>query len=124
MVLDLEMKIYDEYTKKLSHGDFGIQVVINKWSKDQVDNVKVSYDTNGHGLIPDALDAIVRDLEDRKFIAASIVSREEFGEGCIAFAGDTDWHDWEAALSDHHIILEPVIEEWSRAKHAEKAGNR
>jgi hypothetical protein len=43
-----------------------------------------------------------------------------FGEGCVAFAGDTDWHDWEAELARHNVLLEPIIEAWSRQKHAEK----
>ncbi len=121
LVLDGSMRIFDEYRNKLDFGDFGIQVVMNKWSKDQVDNVDVSYDAYGHGVLPDTLEIVVHDLADRKIVAASIASHSRFGEGCIAFAGDTDWHDWEIALSDHQIILEPIIEEWSRAKHTEKA---
>ncbi len=120
MVLDGAMQIYGEYQKKLDHGHFGIQVVVKKWSKAQVDNVDVSYDVDGHAVVPDSLETVVHDLADRKFVAAAIASHSNFGEGCIAFAADTDWHDWETALSDHQIILEPIIEEWSRSKHAEK----
>jgi hypothetical protein len=121
MVLDGAMKIYDEYEKKLDYGHFGILVVVTKWNKAQVDNVDVSYDLDENGVVPDSLENVIHDRADRKFVAAALASHSKFEEGCIAFAGDTDWHDWETALSDHQIILEPIIEEWSRAKHAEKA---
>lgn len=121
MVMDWDMEIHREYHNKLSYSDFGIQVVIDKMSRDQVDYVAVYYDHDGHGILTDTLEPVVHDLADRKMVAAAIEAHTNYGEGCIAFAGDTDWHEWENALSDHHIILEPIIEEWSRAKHAEKA---
>lgn len=60
------------------------------------------------------------DAADRKIVAAALRSHSDFGEGCIAFAGDTDWHGWETELLAHQLILEPIIEEWSRLKYAEK----
>ena len=120
LVLDQDNRIWDEYNNKLGHDDFGIQVVIAKWSNAAVDGVPVAYDQDGHGLLPEALEAVVHDRADRKMVAASLASHAAFGEGCIAFAGDTDWHDWETALQGQGLMLEPIIEEWSRAKHAEK----
>ncbi|MCY1705409.1 hypothetical protein [Pannonibacter sp. SL95] len=124
LVLDSEQHIYDEYCKKLKHSDFGIQVVISKWSKVAVDLVSVAYDENGHGVLPAELVPIIHDLADRKIVAAALASHEEFGEGCIAFAGDTDWHDWEQALLVQNVATEPVIEAWSRKKHAEKQARK
>lgn len=124
LVLDTDGKIYDEYCKKLGHGDFGVQVVISKWSTDAVDTLSVEYDEHGDGALPPTLEPVVHDRADRKMVAASLASYVEFGEGCVAFAGDTDWHDWEDDLLIHGIILEPIIESWSRAKHAEKARAR
>lgn len=124
LVLDLELKIWDEYNNKLGNEAFGIQVVINKWSKAAVDNVAVGYDEHGHGILPDTLLPVIHDLADRKMVAASLASLVDFGEGCVAFAGDTDWHDWEEALLAHDVIVEPIIEAWSRAKHAEKQAKR
>ncbi|MBP2309812.1 hypothetical protein GBZ48_35630 [Azospirillum melinis] len=120
LILDTELKIYDEYRNKLDYNDYGIQVVMDKWSTSAVDNVVVEYDSDGHGILPDTLIPIIHDLADRKMVAATLASHIEFGEGCIAFAGDTDWHDWEVGLVAHSILLEPIIESWSRAKHAEK----
>jgi hypothetical protein len=120
LVLDLAGNIYSEYSRKLGFNDFGIQVVIQKWSTAAVDNVDVRYDQNGHGVLPDSLGPIIHDDADKKMVAAALAAHGQFGEGCIAFAGDTDWHDWESALRQRHLVLEPIIEQWSRQKHAEK----
>jgi hypothetical protein len=120
LVLDLAGRIYDEYTLKLGFNDYGIQVVMHKWSTAAVDNVDVEYDGQGYGVLPAKLTAVVHDLADRKMVAAALAAHAMFGEGCIAFAGDTDWHDWEDALEAHQVQLEPIIEVWSRHKHAEK----
>lgn len=120
LVMDNAMQIYDEYNKKLGFNDFGIQVVMHKWSTSAVDSVPVTYDAHGHGVLPPILAPTIHDLEDRKMVAAALASHAEFGEGCVAFAGDTDWHDWEDVLALHHVILEPIIEAWSRKKHEQK----
>lgn len=120
MVLDLAGGIYDEYCKKLGFNDFGIQVVMHKWSTVAVDNVDVSYDVHGHGVLQPPLLAVIHDEADKKMVAAALDSHRQYGEGCVAFAGDTDWHDWEADLLANSILLEPIIEDWSRQKHAEK----
>lgn len=121
LVLDLPGEIYSEYTNKLGFNDFGIQVVMHKWSTAAVDNVVVDYDVHGHGVLPESLIPVIHDDADKKMVAAALQSHTVFGEGCVAFAGDTDWHDWETCLAVHNVVLEPIIEEWSRAKHAEKA---
>ena len=120
MVLDASGRIMEEYTRKLGFNDFGIQVVMHKWSTAAVDDVDVVYDEDGSAILPPALAALVHDGADRKMVAAALASRQVFGEGCIVFAGDTDWHDWEDGLLAHELLLEPIIEAWSRAKHAEK----
>jgi predicted nucleic acid-binding protein len=120
LILDSELKIFSEYNNKLGHADFGIQVVMSKWSQDAVDSVNVVYDSDGNGVLPESLMRVIHDLADRKMVAASLASHADFGEGCVAFAGDTDWHDWERELAEHDVLLEPIIEDWSRAKHAEK----
>lgn len=120
LVLDWAGHIEAEYGKKLGFNDYGIRVVMHKWDTAAVDGVEVAYDHDGHGILPATLAAIVHDLADRKMVAAALAAHEAFGEGCIAFAGDTDWHDWECALAAHQVQLEPIIEAWSRQKHAEK----
>lgn len=120
MVLDMAGEIYKEYNNKLGFNDYGIQVVIHKWSTAAVDDVLVEYDLDGSGVLPEALSPVIHDAADKKMVAAALASHVLYGEGCVAFAGDTDWHDWEAALGQHQVLLEPLIEAWSRQKHAEK----
>lgn len=120
LVLDEAGEIYKEYNHKLGFNDYGIQVVMNKWSTAAVDNVYVEYDDQGNGVLPDELMPVVHDLADRKIVAAALAAEQQYGETPIAFAGDTDWHEWEDALAQHGLILEPLIEEWSRAKFKSK----
>ncbi len=120
MVLDKMSKIFEEYGKKVGFNDYGIQVVMSKWSTGAVDCVSVDYDNNGHGVLKKELADVVHDLDDRKMVAAAVASHKVYGEGCVAFAGDTDWHDWEDTLDKHDVLLEPIIEDWSRQKHREK----
>jgi len=120
LVLDTEGKIFGEYCNKLGFNDFGVQVVIHKWSTVAYDEVFVEYDANGYGVLPATLNSVVHDAADKKMVAAALAAHAAFGEGCVAFAGDTDWHDWEAALQAHHVLLEPIIEAWSRQKHEAK----
>ena len=120
MVLDRANRIYDEYKNKLGFNDFGIQVVMHKWSTAAVDNVDVDYDEHGHGVLQPPLSAVIHDNADKKMVAAALDSHRQYGEGCVAFASDTDWHEWENHLQQHNVLLEPIIEEWSRQKSAEK----
>jgi hypothetical protein len=120
IVLDTEGKIYEEYLHKLGFNDFGIQVVMDKWSTAAVDNVNVAYDASENGVLPITLTQVVHDLADRKMVAAAIEAKHLHGEAPIAFAGDTDWHGWEDALKRHGVELEPIIEAWSRATYLSK----
>ena len=116
MVLDTENKIYEEYNNKLGFNDFGIQVVMHKWSTAAVDSVNVEYDSEDNGVLPISLARVVHDLADRKMVAAALEAKRLHGEAPVAFAGDTDWHQWESALNKHGVELKPIIEAWSRAK--------
>lgn len=120
LVLDDGEQIFDEYGRKLGFNDFGIQVVMHKWNTSAVDLVPVDYDPDGAGVLPAVLSPVIHDAADKKMVAAALAAHILFGEGCVAFAGDTDWHDWEADLARHDVLLEPIIEAWSRKKHAEK----
>ena len=120
LVLDDAWKIYKEYTNKLTDQDFGIRVVIRKWSTSAVDNVRVEDDTNGHGCLPDTLAPTIHDREDRKMVAACLAALATHGSCVIAFAGDSDWIGWEKALHEHRVKLEPLIENWARRKYEKK----
>lgn len=120
LVLDQAGEIEKEYHHKLGYNDYGLQVVRDKREKGNVDRVLVEYDADGNGLVPQPLDETVHDLADRKMVAAAIAALSLPGTSAVAFAGDTDWHDWEPQLIQTGLTLEPLVEEWSRAKHAEK----
>lgn len=120
VVLDGQDRIMGEYCRKLDFNDFGRQVILAKMSTSAADFVDLEYDRDDEAVLPKALAAIVHDGADKKMVAAALASHGCFGEGCVAFAGDTDWHDWETSLAAHNILLEPIIKAWSRKKHAEK----
>lgn len=120
IVLDSEMRIYAEYHRKLRNDSFGVQVVLDRFSRCAYDLVEVTYDVDGHGELSDELTAVVHDRADRKMVAAAIGALESYGASCIAFAGDTDWHGWEEALRAAGLDLEPIIESWSRQRYEEK----
>ena len=124
LVLDYCQKIYEEYRKKLTDQDFGIQVMIHKFTTSACDYVFVAYDDNGDAQLPDTLAPTVHDRADRKMVAACLAALDEHGSCLIAFAGDTDWIDWEKALREHKVELEPIIEDWVRKKHARKSGGK
>ena len=71
-------------------------------------------------MLPISLAPVIHDLADRKIVAAALEAVRTLGLAPIAFAGDTDWHEWEDQLAQHGVALEPIIESWSRAKFAEK----
>ncbi|MDD5461527.1 MAG: hypothetical protein PHG00_07825 [Methylococcales bacterium] len=120
LVLDGQGQIEDEYGHKLGFNDFGRQVVQYKWDTLAVNQVHVDYDENGHGILEEPLQTIIHDLADRKMVAAALDAKFLHNNSTIAFAGDTDWHGWEKSLLEAGLELEPIIEEWSRAKFAEK----
>lgn len=120
LILDDAYAIFKEYRNKLTEQDFGIQVVIHKWNTNCADSVRVDFDADGNVILPSALVPVIHDLADRKMVAAALASRNEYGQGCVAFASDSDWHGWEAKLKEHGVELEPIIEEWSRKKYEEK----
>ena len=67
-------------------------------------------------MLPEILSPVIHDAADKKMVAAALASHALYQEGCVAFAGDTDWHDWEDTLAQHQVLLEPIIEEWSTCK--------
>jgi hypothetical protein len=120
LVLDHGQEIYGEYQCKLGFGDFGIQVVMHKWSTAAVDAVDLEPCDTGYRTLPAPVAGAMHDLADHKMAAAAYVAANTLGLCPVAFAGDTDWHGWESVLTEHGIALEPVIEAWSRAKYEEK----
>ncbi len=120
LVLDVAGAINIEYHHKLDFHDYGIEVVMAKLYRDEVDRVQVDYDQDGAGILPQPLDEVVHDLADRKMVAAALQALNLPGSSAIVFAGDTDWHDWETELTRTGLTLLPLLPDWSRTRHAEK----
>lgn len=120
LVLDGQGRIEEEYQHKLGFNDFGLQVILHKWSTCAVDQVCLYFDQDGHAELDEPLQSVIHDLADRKMVAAALDAISLYDQCAVAFAGDTDWHGWEADLEAAGIALEPIIEAWSRQKYAEK----
>lgn len=120
LVLDGQNKIFDEYENKLGFNDYGIQVVMHKWSTAAVDNVELRYDADGHAYLDESLSVVVHDRSDRKMVAAVLEALNLYGECQLANAADTDWYDWATALSQAGVQIEQIIHDWAYAKWQEK----
>lgn len=122
MVLDSSGQIDEEYRKKLGFNDFGLQVLISKYSSWRIDMVDVYYDIDGYAILQADLASTITDRSDRKMVAAALEALSTVGECAVANASDTDWYDWESALTLVNIDVEQLLPEWSRAKWQEKHG--
>ncbi|HVS39472.1 MAG TPA: hypothetical protein VMS17_28195 [Gemmataceae bacterium] len=111
IVLDLPFKIWDEYHNQMTRGqDIGSLVVAEKLQSAAVRFVDVAYDGNGHGRLPPELEPVVRDLSDRKFVAAALRDLLDGGMSTIVNAVDSDWCDWQEALRHHGVVVTHLIE--------------
>ena len=120
LVLDGQGKIHKEYRAKLGQDSYGLQVVRHKWDTSAVDQVSVAYDQDEYAILNEPLQTVVHDNSDRKMVAAALAAFNDHGSSCIAFAADSDWHGWEDEIVKTGVELEPIIEQWSRAKYDEK----
>lgn len=121
MVLDSGSEIYREYRNKLTDQDYGLMVYRDKLTKCEYDHVTIAWDiSDGQServaVLEKSLTEVVYDRSDRKFVAACIEARDEYGQATIVNACDTDWLNWEQVLSDHGIVVEQIIEGWLRGK--------
>ncbi|HAW84695.1 MAG: hypothetical protein A2087_13890 [Spirochaetes bacterium GWD1_61_31] len=73
-----------------------------------------------NNLLDSDLLALVRDLSDRKMVAAAHALAQQTGDETIANASDTDWYDWENGLKACGISIEQILPEWSLPKYLEK----
>jgi hypothetical protein len=114
MVWDTTFRIYEEYRKKLTDQDYGLQVVHEKMSDARF--VDISFDADGAATVPEIFSAF--DRSDRKLLAVVLADR---GRTTLVNATDTDWLEIEAALRAEGVTVDHLIEDWLRAKHAEKS---
>ncbi len=108
-VLDAQFKIWSEYKDNLSEQDFGSLVMREKLQTARFHSV--TYDDNGHALLPAPLEAAVPDHEDRKFVAVALA---DAGRSTIVNATDGDWLKAETALAAKGIQIEQLLDAWLR----------
>jgi hypothetical protein len=111
IVLDMGMKIYDEYRNKLTDQDLGLQVVKHLMGDPEL--VVVSFDSDGYAVVPDALAGL--DRSDRKFAAVALGATRPT---TVVNCADSDWIDVESACVELGIRVEHLLEPWLRATHA------
>ncbi|ODB85282.1 hypothetical protein A3195_16925 [Candidatus Thiodiazotropha endoloripes] len=126
LIVDLTGAIYKEYRKKLSDQNYGLRAYIDKYDKGQIQLVDLAWEV----MEPDwtaelsaELKILVHDRSDRKMVAACISASDDECEATIVNACETDWIDWEDGLRQEGVIIEQLIDEWVRAKWAEKQRN-
>lgn len=119
IVLDWAWIIVDEYKGvsrkvKLTEQDYGLQVVLHKFSTGKSFGFLLDCDANGHALITDkVLESAITDLADRKMVAGVLAAGGR-DNGCnLVNACDTDWYDCQNALETAGVDVFQVIgEEW------------
>lgn len=123
LVLDWNWIIVDEYKgvsrrDKLTEQDYGLQVVLNKFSTGKFFGFLLDCDVNGHARIADnALESAITDLADRKMVAAVLAAGGR-ANGCnLVNACDTDWYDCKKALEAAGVDVFQIIgKEWCHPK--------
>jgi len=126
LVVDTNGAIYKEYCNKLSDQNYGRRAYIDKHDKGQIYYVDLAWDDmdpDWTAKLSEELKAIVHDRSDRKMVAACINANSENHQTTIVNACDTDWIGWEEGLQGAGVIVEQLIDEWVRAKWAEKQLN-
>lgn len=107
LVMDARFAIYEEYRHQLSDQDYGLLSIHSKF--DTLRTIPLSWDRNGHAVVPEALE--VCDKSDRKFLAAALSDTSTIS---IVNASDSDWIEIEGALHAAGVSVVHVIEPWLR----------
>jgi hypothetical protein len=115
VVWDSFFTIYNEYRHQLTDEDLGLMVVTEKMETARF--IDIETDAEGRPAVPEAF----RDFDpsDRKFLATLLA---DDGDSTLVNATDTDWLEIERELEDAGHTALHLLEDWLRAKFAEKKG--
>ena len=117
IVLDYGWEIMGEYGHQLGSQDFGYQVVLRKSDTQCVHYVPcLELDKNGHAILPDDLNRSVTDLEDRKMVAAALLTLESGNLCKIVNACDGDWYQCRESLQHSGIAVHEILEDWIKTR--------
>jgi hypothetical protein len=127
IVLDWEWKIVAEYKgenrrHKLSEQDYGLLVVLHKYSTNQFQGVELQWNEPDSASIHDpVLHDLIQDHADRKMVAAALACGGGEGGCDIVNSCDTDWYDWQGPLETSGVFVHQIIgEQWCYPKWMEK----
>jgi len=123
IVLDWGWVIVDEYKgvtrrDKLTEQDYGLQVVLQKFSTGQLFGFEIEWNEPESAAISDSdLSAVVTDHADRKMVAA-VLAAGGVGGGCtLVNSCDTDWYDWQDEMERAGVFVQQLIgAEWCHPK--------
>lgn len=115
MVWDTLWRIYEEYRHRMTDQDYGLQVVAEKMASARF--IDVDYDANHVAVVPAEYDCF--DPSDRKFLAVLLADE---GRCSLVNATDTDWLDIEDEIVREGREVVHLLEDWLRAKYANRSG--
>lgn len=107
LVLDTAFEIYNEYRRKLTDQDFGLQV-IHEAMKTLV-AVEIEFDSDGNGIVPAPLQRL--DCSDRKLAAAALAGPPPT---TLVNCTDSDWIEHEEPCKEVGLVVEHLLETWLR----------
>lgn len=99
IAVDDQHLIFGEYFRLLSQQSAPFDLLTRLIRQERVLTRKIDV-YEGVAVLPDALERIVHDRNDRKFVAVTLAFSTP---PPIVNATDSDWADWERALQDHGI---------------------
>lgn len=125
MVIDYQGLIEKEYrgskrATKLSEHDYAILMILSKKDRNQITWVDLEVDEHDLAQLPHGLSVRVTDTDDRKMVAAVLAATQLGDDARLVNACDTDWYDCEAALLQHKINVEQLLDAWLRKFWREK----
>lgn len=101
-----------EYERNLQPKSLGWEVIKRKLNGRFL-GYKIEFDGETKGIrkakLPGALQQIVHDPSDRKFVAVALRHVEAHGQCTIVVAVDRGWAAWRASLIQHGINIQWII---------------
>jgi hypothetical protein len=121
LVLDEQGTIQSEYfaqlpfNEELRDQEYGILVWQEKYQTKKVHEVPIALDSQPHDLdraakLPPELEAIVKQSDDRKWVAAAVSTKQYLEiNPPIVYAAETDWFKLKEDLLNHDVHVTALL---------------
>ena len=129
LVMDEEELIRDEYERNMPYNwreqEYGMQVLQSKFDRNLADYVPIEvFEGDGERIacLPEHLELLVSDREDRKWVACAHAAQLLLGEvPAIVYAAETDWFLAEPSLAAHGLRFCRLLpDDWYHQRVARK----